>query len=58
MGVEIIGLGMGLAFVLAAAFWCTDMRVIQSALAAKDMQSARRVPLLAAIPKMPLAFHW
>lgn len=56
MGVEIIGLGMGLAFVLAAAFWCTDMRVIQSALAAKDMQSARRVPLLAAIPKMLLPF--
>ncbi len=56
MGIEIIGLGMGLGFVLASSFWCADFRVIQTAMAAKNMESARRVPLIAAIPKMLFPF--
>jgi len=55
-GMEIAGLGMGLAFVLGAAFWCTDFRVIQRALAAKNLDSARRVPLIAAIAAIFLPF--
>ncbi len=56
MGVEIIGLGMGLGFVLAYGYWCTDFLVIQTAMASKNMESARRVPLIAAVPKMFFPF--
>jgi len=52
MGVEWFGLAMGLGFVLSFGYWCTDFLVIQRAMAAKDMNSARRTPLIAAIPKM------
>jgi solute:Na+ symporter, SSS family len=56
MGIEIIGIGMGLGFVLGAGYWCTDFLVIQTAMASKDMESARRVPLIAAVPKMLFPF--
>jgi solute:Na+ symporter, SSS family len=56
MGIEIIGLGMGLGFVLGSGYWCTDFLVIQTALASKNMESARRVPLIAAVPKMLFPF--
>lgn len=42
-----IAIALGLVF--AAGFWCTDFRVIQSALAARDVDAARRTPLLAAL---------
>ncbi len=56
MGIEIVGICMGLGFVLGAGYWCTDFRVIQTAMAARDMDSARRVPLIAAVPKMLFPF--
>src|ERR1700721_535118 len=56
MGIEIIGIGMGLGFVLGSGYWCTDFLVIQTAMASKDMDSARRVPLIAAVPKMLFPF--
>ena len=56
MGIEIIGLGMGLGFVLGSGYWCTDFLVIQTAMASKNMESARRVPLIAAVPKMLFPF--
>jgi solute:Na+ symporter, SSS family len=56
MGIDIIGIGMGLGFVLGAGYWCTDFLVIQTAMASKNMDSARRVPLIAAIPKMLFPF--
>ena len=56
MGIEIIGIGMGLGFVLGSGYWCTDFLVIQTAMASKDMESARRVPLIAAVPKMLFPF--
>ncbi len=56
MGIEIFGLAMGLGFVLGSGYWCTDFLVIQTAMASKDMDSARRVPLIAAIPKMLFPF--
>jgi SSS family solute:Na+ symporter len=56
MGIEIIGIGMGLGFVLGSGYWCTDFLVIQTAMASKNMESARRVPLIAAIPKMFVPF--
>jgi solute:Na+ symporter, SSS family len=56
MGIEVIGLGMGLGFVLGSGYWCTDFLVIQTAMASKNMESARRVPLIAAVPKMVFPF--
>jgi SSS family solute:Na+ symporter len=56
MGIDIIGIGMGLGFVLGSGYWCTDFLVIQTAMASHNMDSARRVPLIAAIPKMVFPF--
>jgi SSS family solute:Na+ symporter len=56
MGIEIIGLGMGLGFVLGAGYWCTDFLVIQTAMASHDLDAARKVPLIAAVPKMLFPF--
>jgi SSS family solute:Na+ symporter len=52
MGVEWVGMLMGLGFVLAYGYWCTDFLVIQRAMAAKSLSAARRTPLIATIPKM------
>ena len=56
LGVEWVGLAMGLGFVLSFGYWCTDFLVIQRALAADSEVSSRRVPLIAAIPKMFFPF--
>src|SRR5437762_3490501 len=56
MGVEWFGMVMGLGFVLSFGYWCTDFLVVQRAMAAKSMSSARRTPLIAAIPKMFFPF--
>ena len=52
MGVEWLGMVMGLGFVLSFGYWCTDFLVVQRAMAANSMSAARRTPLIAAIPKM------
>jgi solute:Na+ symporter, SSS family len=56
LGVEWFGLTMGLGFVLSFGYWCTDFLVIQRAMAADSMVSARRTPLIAAVPKILLPF--
>jgi SSS family solute:Na+ symporter len=56
MHVEWFGLAMGLGFVLSFGYWCTDFLVVQRAMAANSMTSARRTPLIAAIPKMLFPF--
>jgi SSS family solute:Na+ symporter len=56
MGIEIVGLVMGLGFVLSFGYWCTDFLVIQRALASKNVLAAQRTPLIAAIPKMLFPF--
>ncbi len=56
LGVEWVGLVMGLGFVLSFGYWCTDFLVIQRAMAAESQDSARRVPLIAAVPKMLFPF--
>ena len=56
MGVEAFGLIMGLGFVLSFGYWCTDFLVVQRAMAAESMNSARRTPLIAAFPKMLFPF--
>jgi SSS family solute:Na+ symporter len=42
--------------VLSFGYWCTDFLVIQTAMAANSEESARRVPLIAAVPKMFFPF--
>jgi len=56
MGVEVFGLVAGLGFVLSFGYWCTDFLVVQRAMAADSMSSARRTPLIAAFPKMIMPF--
>ena len=56
MGVEWFGLVMGLGFVLSFGYWTTDFLVVQRAMAADSMASARRTPLIAAFPKMLFPF--
>jgi SSS family solute:Na+ symporter len=56
LGVEWFGLSMGLGFVLSFGYWCTDFLVIQRAMAANSMNSARCTPLIAAFPKMLFPF--
>jgi SSS family solute:Na+ symporter len=43
---------VGIGLCAAPAYWCTDFLLVQRALAAKDLPSARKTPLVAAIPKM------
>ncbi|MBX9670030.1 MAG: sodium:solute symporter family protein [Candidatus Obscuribacterales bacterium] len=52
LGVDWIGLLGGLGFVLSFGYWCTDFLVIQRALAAQDVRSAQRTPIIAAFPKV------
>jgi SSS family solute:Na+ symporter len=52
MGVGFLGTILGLGFVLSFGYWCTDFLVVQRALASKDLDAARRTPLIAAVPKM------
>ncbi len=56
MGVDWIGVAMGLGFVLAFGYWCTNFLVVQRAMAADSMLSARRTPLIGALPKMFIPF--
>jgi SSS family solute:Na+ symporter len=56
MGIEIVGLVMGLGFVLSFGYWCTDFLVVQRALAAENMAAAQRTPLIAAVAKMFFPF--
>ncbi|HLA84499.1 MAG TPA: sodium:solute symporter family protein, partial [Thermoguttaceae bacterium] len=52
MNVEWFGMVVGLGFVLAFGYWCTDFLVVQRAMAAESMSAARRTPVLATIPKI------
>ena len=56
LGVEPFGLVMGLGFVLSFGYWCTDFLIVQRAMAADSMGSARRTPLIAASIKMFFPF--
>src|SRR5207248_2048501 len=48
-GLYAILIGMGVA---SFAYWSTDFLVIQRALAARDLDSAQKTPLIATFPKM------
>jgi len=52
LGVDYLGVILGLGFVLSFGYWTTDFLVVQRALASENLQAARRTPILAAFPKM------
>ncbi len=56
MGVDTIGMLIGLGFVLSFGYWCTNFLVVQRAMAADSMGAARKTPLVGAFPKMFLPF--
>ena len=56
MGVEWMGVIVGLGFVLSFGYWCTNFLVVQRAMAAGSMSAARKTPLIGAIPKMFIPF--
>ncbi len=56
MGVDTIGMVIGLGFVLSFGYWCTNFLVVQRAMAADSMSAARKTPLVGAFPKMFLPF--
>jgi SSS family solute:Na+ symporter len=54
LGVEWVGLLLGVGFVLSFGYWCTDHLVTQRALAADGGRTPRWAPLIAALPKLAL----
>ena len=57
MGIGAAVLVVGVGIVLGGGMWCSDFRLLQTAMAAKDVASARRAPLIAAAARIfvPLA---
>ncbi|QNI36048.1 sodium:solute symporter family transporter [Edaphobacter albus] len=49
---DVIGIVMGLGFVLSFGYWCTDFLLIQRALAARSVSGARSTPLWASLVKI------
>jgi SSS family solute:Na+ symporter len=43
---------VGIGLTAAPSYWCTDFLLVQRALAARNLDSARKTPLVAAVPKM------
>lgn len=43
---------LGIGLCSSPAYWCTDFLLVQRALAAKNLASAQKTPLVAAVPKM------
>src|SRR5690349_6811770 len=51
-----IGIVFGLGFALSFGYWKTNFAEVQRALAAEDLSSARRPPLVGAFPKIFIPF--
>ncbi|MFB9334219.1 sodium:solute symporter family protein [Actinoplanes octamycinicus] len=52
LGASWIGIVFGLGFVLSFGYWTTNFAEVQRALSAKDMNAARRTPIIGAFPKL------
>jgi SSS family solute:Na+ symporter len=52
MGINWVGIVMGLGFVISFGYWTTDFLVVQRVLAAKDLRSAKMAPIIGAAFKM------
>ena len=56
MGINWLGIVMGLGFCVSFGYWTTDFLVVQRVLAAKDLRSARLAPIIGAGFKMFVPF--
>jgi SSS family solute:Na+ symporter len=56
LGANWIGILFGLGFVLSFGYWTTNFAEVQRALSAKDMNAARRTPIIGAFPKLVIPF--
>ena len=54
MGVDAFSMVFGLGFVLAFGYWCTDFLVVQRAMISRNLNEARRTPVIASIPKIAM----
>jgi SSS family solute:Na+ symporter len=52
LGIEWLGVVLGLGFVLSFGYWTTDFLVVQRALASKNISASRMTPIIASFPKM------
>jgi SSS family solute:Na+ symporter len=52
LGANWFGIIFGLGFVLSFGYWTTNFAEVQRALSAKDMNAARRTPIIGAFPKL------
>ncbi|HEX3930745.1 MAG TPA: sodium:solute symporter family protein [Nocardioides sp.] len=53
---SVVGIVFGLGFVLSFGYWTTNFVEVQRAMASKNMNSARRAPIIGSFPKMLLPF--
>lgn len=56
MGVDFLGIILGLGFVLSFGYWTADFLVIQRAFAAENIRAAKLAPIIASFFKMFLPF--
>ena len=56
MGAGVIVLVLGAGLVLGGGTWCTDFRLLQTAMAAKNVESAQRSPIIAAAVRVFVPF--
>ncbi len=53
---SVIGIVLGLGFVLSFGYWTTNFVEVQRAMASNSLSSARRAPIIGAFPKMFIPF--
>ncbi|WP_331525717.1 sodium:solute symporter family protein [Nocardioides sp.] len=53
---SVVGIVLGLGFVLSFGYWTTNFVEVQRAMASKDMNAARRAPIIGSFPKMFIPF--
>ncbi len=53
---SVVGIVLGLGFVLSFGYWTTNFVEVQRAMASKDMNAARRSPVIGSFPKMFIPF--
>ncbi|GAB7192286.1 sodium:solute symporter family protein [Kineococcus sp. NUM-3379] len=53
---SVLGIVLGLGFVLSFGYWTTNFVEVQRAMATKDMSAARRTPIIGSFPKLFVPF--
>ncbi len=53
---SVVGIVLGLGFVLSFGYWTTNFVEVQRAMASKDMSAAQRAPIIGSFPKMFVPF--